>query len=133
MSSENEAIVARIVELYNERGIAAAAEEYFSEDIEFAEPPEQPGARSARGREDTIRYFGEFAATWEAHRSEPERIEAVDEQRVLYLSVEHLRGRDGIEMAQPSASIFTLEDGEITGWQGFWNRESALKAAGLAE
>ena len=49
------------------------------------------------------------------------------------LSVEHVRGRDGIEMAQPGASIFTLEDGEITRWQGFWNRESALKAAGLAE
>ena len=128
MPPDNVETVRRLVEVYNERGIEAAGAEFFAEDVEFAEPPEQPGARSARGREDTIRYFAEFAATWEEHRSEPERIEAVDGQRVLYLSVEHVRGRDGIEMAQPGASIFTLENGEITGWQGFWSREDAIAA-----
>ena len=119
-----------MVERYNDAGIAAAAEEYFAENVEFNEPPEQPGARSVVGRDQTVRFFGEFDETWESHRSEPEEIRVLDDDRVLYLSIEHLRGRDGLEVSQTAASIFTVRDGRISAWQGFWSREDALKAAG---
>ena len=126
-------MVRRMITRFNEQGIEAAGFEFFADDVEFREPPEQPGARVARGRKETTEFFAGFEQAWTQHRSEPEEIRAVDKDRVLYLSVEHFRGRDGIEVAQPAASIFTLRQGKLFRWQGFWNREAALEAAGLRE
>ena len=128
MPPDNVETVRRLVEVYNERGIEAAGAEFFAEDVEFHEPPEQPGARQTRGRESTIRIFSEFATTWEEHRSAPEEIRAVSPDEVLLLGVEHLRGRDGIEVTHDSASIFKLKDGKIVLWRGFWGREDAIAA-----
>ena len=55
----------------------------------------------------------------------------IDDERVLVLSIEHFRGRDGIEVAQPCGAIFTLRDGKVTRMQPFWERENALEAVGL--
>ena len=131
MSEENVEIVARLVQRFNEQGIAATGADFFADEIEFHEPPEQPGARIARGREATVEYFAAFDAAWEEHRSDPEEIRAVDAERVLLLSVERFRGRDGIQVAQPAGTIFTVRHGKVVHWQAFWNRETALEAAGL--
>jgi ketosteroid isomerase-like protein len=50
---------------------------------------------------------------------------------VLYVSVEHFKGRDGIELDAPFAGIFTLREGKITRWQAFWDKQKALEAADL--
>ena len=42
------------------------------------------------------------------------------------LTIEHFRGRDGIEIDQPSGTIFTLRGGKIARMQSFWERENAL-------
>jgi ketosteroid isomerase-like protein len=134
MSEENVEIVRRAVELFNEQGIGGSgADELVTDDLEFHEPPEQPAPRTARGLEEVRRLFGEFEAAWAGHKSEPEEIRAVDADRVLLLSVERFKGRDGIELEAPFAAIFTLRDGRIARWQAFWDREKALEAAGLSE
>src|SRR5690349_6636724 len=68
-----------------------------TDDFEFHEPPEQPAPRVARGREEVVKLGREFDAAWEEHRSEPQEIRALDDDRVLLVSVEHFKGRDGIE------------------------------------
>jgi ketosteroid isomerase-like protein len=98
----------------------------------FEEPPEQPAPRVARGRDAAAELFGEFDAAWEEHRSELEEVRALDPERVLVLSIEHFRGRDGIEVDQPAGAIFTLRDGRIVRLQAFWDRASALGAAGAS-
>ncbi len=133
MSQENVEIIARMIEGFNEHGIAATGAEFFADAVEFHEPPEQPGARVARGREATVEFFAAFDAAWEEHRSDPEEIRAVGAERVLLLSVERFQGRDGIQVAQPAGTIFTLRHGKIVLWQAFWDRETALEAAGLRE
>jgi len=133
MSQENVEFVHRMVNRFNEQGIEAVGSEFLAESVEFREPPEQPGAQVARGREETVRFFARFDDAWQSHRSEPEEIRALDAERVLLLSVERFRGRDGIEVAHPAGSIFTLQEGKVCRWQAFWNRESALEAGGLAE
>ena len=50
--------------------------------------------------------------------------------RVLLLSMEHFRGRDGMEISQSSGSVYTFRDGRIVRLQAFWERENALEAAG---
>jgi ketosteroid isomerase-like protein len=76
--------------------------------------------------------IAEFNAAWEEHRSDPEEVRVIDDERVLVLTIEHFRGRDGIEFDQPCGTIFTLRGGKITRMQSFWERETALEAAGLS-
>jgi ketosteroid isomerase-like protein len=132
MSEENIAIIRRAVELYNEGGINnATGDPLFDDNVEFREPPEQPAPRVAKGREAVREMFGEFDSAWAEHKNEIEKIESIDDDRVLLLSIEHFKGRDGIEIDAPSTSVFTIRDGRIVKWQSFWDRESALKNLGI--
>ncbi len=134
MSEENVELVRRAVQAFNERGFdGIGASELVTDDFEFHEPPEQPAPRVARGREEVRRLGGEFDAAWEEHRSEPQEIRALDADRVLLVSVEHFKGRDGIEVEAPFAAIFTVREGRLARWHAFWDTEKALEAAGLSE
>ncbi|MDQ3554694.1 MAG: nuclear transport factor 2 family protein [Chloroflexota bacterium] len=133
MSRENVEVVRRAVEAFNEVGMAESALRFFDPGGVFEEPPEQPSPTVAEGRDAAVRTFRQFDEAWEEHRSEPEDIRTIDDERVLVLSIEHFRGRDGIEISQPCGSIFTLRDGKIVRLQSFWERDNALKAAALQE
>jgi ketosteroid isomerase-like protein len=134
MSQENVEIIRQLVEAFNEGGMGAKATlSFFAADAVFEEPPEQPGPTVARGRDAVSRTFVQFDQAWEEHRSEPEEIRLIDDEHVLLLSVEHFRGRNGIEITQPSGTLFTLRDAKVVRMQSFWERESALEAAGLEE
>ena len=134
MSEENVEIVRRAVGEFNEFGFdGVGTSELITDDFEFHEPPEQPAPRVARGREEVRRLGTEFDAAWEKHRSEPQEIRAVDDDRVLLVTVEHFTGRDGIALEAPFAAIFTLRAGKIVRWQAFWDKQKALDAAGLSQ
>jgi ketosteroid isomerase-like protein len=133
MPQENVEIVRSAIEAFNEVGLAEAALTFFDPGAVFEEPPEQPSPTVVEGRDAAIEIFRQFDEAWEEHRSEPEEIRVIDDDRVLLLSVEHFRGRDEIEISQPGGSIFTLRDGKIVRLQSFWERETALEAAGLRE
>lgn len=130
MSERNAEIIRRLVEAYNEGGFGARATlDFFDDGAIFEEPPEQPGPTVAVGRDGQT--FAQFDATWEEHRSDPEEIRVIDAERVLLFSIDYFRGRDGIEITQPSGTVFTLRDGKVVRMQAFWERENALDAAGL--
>ena len=134
MSQENVEIVRRMIESFNQAGYSAKATlDFLDSDAVFEEPPEQPAPRIARGRDAIVEMFGRFDETWEEHRSDPEEIRVIDDARILLLSVEHFRGRDGIEIDQPCGTIYTLRDGKVIRMQSFWERENAFEAAGLRE
>jgi uncharacterized protein len=132
-SQDNVELVGQAVRAFNEVGMAEAARRFFAPDGVFEEPPEQPTPTVAEGRDAAVRLFEQFEEVWEEHQSEVQGIRAIDDERVLALSVEHFRGRDGIELAQPCGSVYTLRDGKIVRLQSFWERQNALKAAGLAD
>jgi len=133
VSQENLEIVRQAVEAFNEVGMAESALRFFAPDVVFEEPPEQPAPRVAEGRDAAIQMFTQFDEVWEEHRSEPEQIRVIDDERVLVLSIEHFRGREGIEFAQPCGNLFTVRDGKIVRLQSFWERDTALEAVGLRE
>ncbi|MDQ2675873.1 MAG: nuclear transport factor 2 family protein [Actinomycetota bacterium] len=133
MSQENVEITRKIIEAFNERGFRSeGALSFFDESVIFEEPPEQPAPRVARGREEAAQIFGQFDEAWETHVSDPQEFIVVDNERVLVLTIEHFRGRDGIELSQPCGNLFTLRDGKVVRMQSFWERGNALEAAGLA-
>jgi ketosteroid isomerase-like protein len=134
MSQQNVDLVRRLIESFNEAGFSARTTvDFFDANAVFEEPPEQPAPRVARGRDAAIEIFRSFDETWEAHRSEAEEIRVIDDARILLFSVEHFRGRNGIEIVQPCGTIFTLRAGKVVRMQSFWERENALEAAGLSE
>jgi ketosteroid isomerase-like protein len=132
VSQENIEVIRRAAEAFNQGG-REAARRFFADDAEFHEAPESPSPRLGRGIEEAEKLFGAFEDTWAEHRTEIEEIRAVGKDRVLVFSVEHFRGRDGIELTAPAGSVFTLRKGKITRWQTFWDRQRALEAAGLKE
>ncbi len=133
MSRETVEVVRRLVESYIEVGLSQTASEFFHPDAVFEEPPNQPGAEVAHGRDAARQTFDRFDQAWTEHRSEPQEVRALDAERVLMFSVEHLVGRDGLEVTQKNWTIFTLRDGKVTRMQSFWGHEQALEAAGLQE
>jgi ketosteroid isomerase-like protein len=134
VSEENVSIIRRAVQEFNDRGFEGFGDsELITDDFEFHEPPEQPAPRVARGRMEARKLGIAFDAAWEEHRSEPHEIRAVGTDRVLLITTEHFKGRDGIEVEAPFAAVFTLRDGRICRWQAFWDRQKALAAAGEAD
>jgi ketosteroid isomerase-like protein len=134
MSEENVEVIRRAVKVFNEGGMDSEATlSFFDVAAVFEEPPEQPGPRVAHGRESISRIFSQFDATWEEHQIHPDEIRVIDHERVLMLSRNHFRGRNGIEIDQTAGTIFTLRGGTIVRMQAFWDRANALEAAGLEE
>ena len=132
MSEENVEIVRRSVEAFNEQGLGAIAE-FAHPEIEFQEPPTQPAPRTARGQEAARETWASFDAAWEEHQSEVKEIRKLTEDEVLLSSVEHFRGRDGMEISAPCWTIYTFRDSKIVKLRPFWDRAQALEAAGLSE
>ena len=134
MSQKNLEILRRMSKSFEEAGFFAEATlDFLDADAVFEEPPEQPAPRIARGRDEIVEIFGQFDEAWEEHRSDSEEFREIDDERVLLLSIEHFRGRDGMEIDQPCGTIFTFRNAKVVRMQSFWERENALEAAGLSE
>ena len=132
MSEQNIDVVLRSVAAMNEGGFEAAAE-FSHPDLEFQEPPTQPAPRTTHGVEEGVKAFSAFDEAWEEHRSEVEEVRDLSDDEVLLFTIEHFRGRDGMELSQPCTTIITLRDGKIIKLRPFWDRAQALEAAGLSE
>jgi ketosteroid isomerase-like protein len=132
MSQENVDLARKIIESFNRRGWDGLWR-FADPEIEFHEPPEQPGSTVFKGL-DAVREGVEssWSENWIEQRSVLERVEDLGD-RVLLLTVEHLVGRDGIEVTQPGGHILTFRGGKIIRYQGFWTQQEALRAAGLGE
>ena len=131
MSEENLATLAQFANALNDRGIEATRE-FLDPDVEFSEPPEQPGATTFYGREKVIEGFGRWSENWATQRSEFERVVDMDDT-VLVLTREMLVGRDGLEVEQPCGTIFEFRAGKIVRFASFWDQSAALEAVGLSE
>jgi ketosteroid isomerase-like protein len=132
MSEENVEIVRRSVEAFNKGGFEAMAE-FAHPEVEFQEPPTQPAPRTARGQAAAAETFAAFDAAWEEHQSELKEIRELTDDEILVSSVEHFRGRDGLEISAPCWAIITFRDAKIVKFRPFWERTQALEAAGLPE
>jgi ketosteroid isomerase-like protein len=133
MTQENVEIIKAAHDAFNKHGFSSeSALRFYDDAVVFEEPPEQPAPRTARGREAAVELFGQFDEAWEEHHSDLEETRVIDDERVLALTVEHFRGRDGIAIDQPCGTIFTLRGGRIIRMQSFWEQRNALEAAGLS-
>lgn len=132
MSRENLELLMRVGEAFNEKGWEGIFD-FVAPEFEFHEPPEQPGATVFRGIEEAKAGTARWAETWTEQTSELQDVRELPEGRILVLSLQRMRGRDGIQVEQPNASIFTFEHGRIVRLQSFWDQPTALEAVGLSQ
>jgi ketosteroid isomerase-like protein len=74
------------------------------------------------------------SSPWASLRFNPERVIAVDDERVLVLSRTTQTGRaSGVTLETCGAQEFTFRDGLLVRYKVYPDRDDALKAAGLEE
>ena len=84
------------------------------------------------GLDQILRATEEFFETWESAWLEPhEFIEAGD--LVVVPGTQHLKGRDGIEVAARGAFVWTIRNGAIERMVMYQSRQDALEDLGLSE
>jgi ketosteroid isomerase-like protein len=134
MSEENVEIVRRGLDAFS-RGDLEGVLDDLAPEFEF-----HPSGRFMdtqqvyRGREGFVDFWGRFRAAWEDIPVSIERIEDLDDDRVLTLGTFHGRGGgSGVEVHGEAAWLHTIKDGLIVHIRSFATWKEGLEAAGLSE
>jgi ketosteroid isomerase-like protein len=132
MSQENVETVRQAIAAINARDI----DRYLSrctEDIELLTPMGPIGG-TYEGPTDIRRFFADIEDTAPDFRINLEHVEAIDEDRVLaFLRTTASMRASGIPTDVPVTNLYDFFDGKIRRVRIFFDREEALKAAGLSE
>ena len=131
MSQENAELVRSIYAAWGRGDFSSAV--WADPEIEFAfvDGPE-PGSWS--GRSAMAKRYGEWLSGWTDFRAELEELIVIDSTRILALVHNSARGRvSDLKMDQRSvANLFEINHGRVTRFGLYWDRNRALRDAGLA-
>jgi ketosteroid isomerase-like protein len=87
----------------------------------------------AHGRSGITQLYEREADAWDQQRIEAERLIDAGDQVVVFQR-EYQRGRSsGVELVVDTAAVLDLRDGRVVRIQGYMDRATALRAAGLSE
>ena len=132
MSQENVEVVRRHVEAWNRRDMATLSGLWRSDAEIVWSRARGPLKGLYRGRDEREAFWNEFFSTFEEARIETHGFTDTGSGVVVSITA-HFRGREGIEVTATSASVYTVENGQITRLRMFQERAEALEAAGLRE
>jgi ketosteroid isomerase-like protein len=133
MSQENVDACRGVIEAINGRGAEAGFDLYDAE-IEFREDPKFPEAKVYRGRDEVVRNFLEFTASFEYYRFEIEDLRDAGGDKVMAVLRERARGKaSGLEVDRRSGWVFTFRDGKVLCAEIFLDPADALGAVARRE
>jgi ketosteroid isomerase-like protein len=120
-------------EAFNKDGVEAILP-FLEPDIEWINEHPVPMRGTYRGHEGVRRYFKELTALFEDLRLEPEEFIPVGNEYVLIFQRVRGRGtRTGVEGAQPVATLWKVGRLGAAQVRLFYDRATALDAAGLED
>jgi ketosteroid isomerase-like protein len=135
VDSENVALVRRVYELFNSldpdpevrRGSPQLRElmELFDAHVHFVQVGGTPDADSFDTRRSFAGAWADWLSVWREHHSTIEEIRQKGD-RVLVLSHEHLRPREGMEIENRGAAVFTIRGGRVVGLDGYTQQQRAI-------
>ena len=108
------------------------ASDFYDEDFVYREDPSWPGAGTFRGIEAFRKVTSNYAEAFEKMTLELERTFDAGDCVVAFIRF-WARGKDGAEAEMHQAGIFTVSDGRLASWQVVFDRDEALRAAGLPQ
>jgi hypothetical protein len=88
---------------------------------------------SNRGEQGVRSFFDGLGEATTKFELEVERLQALDDHRVLGWLTLHLESERGFPQIQPLTNLYELDGGKLVRVRVFRDREEALKAAGLQE
>jgi len=132
MSQENVDLVRAAMEAWN-RGDWDAVLDLVDAAIEWRLSGALPDLEDVyHGHEGVKVFWREWSGSWESIRAEPERFVDLGD-RVLVVAHFHAVSRDGLEIDQQVAFLFTLREGLLLRFRSYLDRAEAFEAAGLRE
>jgi ketosteroid isomerase-like protein len=95
-------------------------------------PPGSPSISD--GIDGFVSVFRDWFSAWETWVVTATDFIDVDENRVLVMLDIRARSKTHqVEMPVEGANLLTIKDGKVARWEFFFDRDQALKAAGLSE
>jgi ketosteroid isomerase-like protein len=129
VSPENLTVMRTWIEAYN-RGDMEALLAVTHPDFEFRTSGIFPGIDPVyKGHAGYKRFFGDLNDMWESFGVSVAELRDCG-QRALLLGVFEGRGRDGLEVRRPTASIWTFRDDQVLQLQTYATWDEALEAVG---
>jgi ketosteroid isomerase-like protein len=137
MSQENVEIVRRALEARNKRDVDAAVRNLHP-DVEVDWSESRAAASGmvegvVRGRAQVRAQLLEFLDAWENVTWQPEEILEVGPDQVINVTHVRFRGRDGIEIGDRGAVLWTFDGDKAVRLKFFPSKERALEAVGLSD
>lgn len=127
------ALVRRVYELFNrlhdEPELGRELMAHFAEDVEFVQAEGPPDAGRHVGRRAMAAAWEDWLSVWREHRTTSMEVRESGD-RVLVLSHERFLPREGMEIENDGASIFTIRGGRIVRLEGFIDQQAAIEAFG---
>ncbi len=133
MSQENLEAFREVIKAINERG-ADAGLDLLDAEVQFREDPKFPEATVYRGRDEVVRNFREFTASFEYYRFEIEDLRDAGDDKVMAVLREQARGKaSGLNVDRRSGWVATFRDGKALSFEIYLDAADALEAVGLRE
>jgi ketosteroid isomerase-like protein len=131
MTQRNRETIRQVFEAWNRRDFEAALR-HFDPEAEFRPGLLPPGEQSHyHGRDGVEEWIRAVDDAWVAVTAEEKvRIDIADD-RLLAIDRWHFEGRDGIQVEEELATVFTLRNGLIVEVYGFTDTAEAFEALGL--
>jgi ketosteroid isomerase-like protein len=136
MSQENVDIVRRSHKALNRGDLdGALADVHPDVEADWSESRSAKGAMIEdviRGRETLRTRIQDAFDHWKVSWDQQEYLEVSDDQ-VLSIASVRFRGRDGIELGDRGAQLWTFAEGKVVHLRFFPSKERALESLGLSE
>ena len=132
MSQENVEVVNKVIAAWNTRDIDRWLE-LTAPDVEVVFPRDVPEPGPFHGRDELRAWAEGFMTAWDDFEAEVRQAIPVGEQVVVELCQRGHGRETGIEIEQTDWHVFSVRNGRIVRWRGYWTRAEALQAAGVSE
>jgi ketosteroid isomerase-like protein len=131
MSRENVEVVRRSYDAYVSGDLESALAPFDAEIV--ISDHDLPDSGEYRGLDGLARWQGDWEASWDSWRWEPEEFIDAGDRVVAVLRV-HAKGRgSGVDVERVDGAVWTLRDGKCIRLDYYGSRAEALEAAGLSE
>jgi ketosteroid isomerase-like protein len=131
MSQENVEVVKRAIAAINERDVDAYLA-LCAPQFELINPLAAI-EDSNRGEQGVRNFFNAISEGATVFELEVERLESLDDHRVLGWLTLHLESERGFRQTQPLSNLYELDGDKLVRVRVFRDRDEALEAAGLRE
>src|SRR5690349_7860028 len=127
------AVIQRGISRWNAGDFDGALED-LDPDIEWHTSGDIPGFDPVyHGHDGVRRFWRAWTESWESMTADIEAVFEGDPDILIYARF-RARGRDGLEVDQPVAFLFTIgPSGQLSRFEAFWNRDNAPLDARMSD